>query len=80
MSFSYLSLLVVHSGHWYQGNRACQVGLVPQEVLGGRSDPAHQAVRVLFGLTQKTGRGSGSIWSYNETSGLQQEGEESHLK
>lgn len=43
------------------------------EVLGSLSCPALQVVRALFGLILTTGRESGSVWSYSETSGLQEE-------
>lgn len=46
------------------------------EVLGSLSCPALQVVRALFGLILTTGRESGSVWSYSETSGLQEEEEE----
>lgn len=71
----HLSLLVVRSGHWCQENRACQWGLAPLGVPGDRSDLAHREVLVLFGPTQRTERGSGSVWSCSGTSGLQQEEE-----
>lgn len=64
-----LALPVVRSGRCYQGSLACRVGLALPEVLGGLSFPALLVVRVLFGLTPTIGWGSGSVWSYSETSG-----------
>lgn len=77
---SYLCLPVVRSGHWYQGSPVCQAGLALPEAPGGLSFPAPRVVRVLFGPTLQTGRGSGSVWSYSETSGLQEVEEENSLK
>lgn len=64
-----LSLPVVHSGRWYQGSLVCQEGLALPEVLEGLFDLALLVAQVLFGLTLQTGQGSGSGWSYSETSG-----------
>lgn len=61
--------LVVRSGHWYQGSLACRLGLALPEVPVGLSYLALRVARVLFGLTPLTGRGSGSVWNYNETNG-----------
>lgn len=56
------------------------MGLALLEVLGVLSYLALQEVRVLFGLTPMTALGSGSGWSYSETSGLQKVEEERGLR